>query len=155
MLKEGDNLPELEFETDCRGKLKLSDYLGKNIVIYFYPKDKTPGCTLEAIAFSGLYQKFAEQNCEIIGISRDTIISHQKFKEMFNLEHVLAMSASEDLYNAFGVLAEKSMFGAKYIGIERSTFLIDEKGVLRKAWRKVKVLGHAEKVYKELVKLNS
>ena len=155
MIKEGDKLPELEIETDCKGKLKLSDYLGKNLVIYFYPKDKTPGCTLEAITFSGLYQKFAEQNCEIIGISRDSIESHQKFKDMFNLEHVLAMSASTQFYEAFGVLTEKSMFGTKYIGIERSTFLIDTKGILRKAWRKVKVFGHADKVYNELLKINS
>ena len=155
MIKEGDEILGLKISSDCRGEIDLSALKGKNFVLYFYPKDNTPGCSLEAKAFSGLYKKFAEQNCEVIGVSNDTIVSHKKFKKLFELEHVLATPQDDNFLKLFNVLQEKSMFGKKYFGIERSTFLVDSKGIVRKIWRKVKIFGHAQEVLNELAKLNS
>lgn len=155
MLNENDRLPNLELETDCQGKINLEDYLGKNFVIYFYPKDNTPGCTLEAKDFSDYYEKFKELNCEIIGISRDDMKKHKKFKNDYSLAHVLGTASGDSFFQSFGVLSEKSMFGMKYMGIDRSTFLIDSKGIIRKIWRNVKVLNHAEEVYQKLKLISS
>jgi peroxiredoxin Q/BCP len=154
MIKEGDKIEDFKISSDCRGEFNLSNFKGKNLVIYFYPKDNTPGCTLEAKDFSGLYDKFAQQNCEVIGISKDNIESHKKFKKLFNLGHILATPNEEGLLQSFGVLQEKSMFGKKYLGIDRSTFLVDTKGVVKKVWRKVKIFGHAQEVLNELEKIN-
>lgn len=122
------------------------NYLGQNLVIYFYPKDSTPGCTSESKDFRDLYQKFKDKNAEIIGISRDSIKSHEKFKENLNLPFELASDSEEVACKFFDVIKEKSMFGKKYMGIERSTFLLDQKGNVIESWRKVKVKGHAKAV---------
>lgn len=155
MLKEGDKIKDFKIISDCRGEINWSDFKGKNVVIYFYPKDNTPGCTLEAKAFSGLYHEFARQNCEVIGISNDGLESHKKFKKLFDLEHILATPGEDKLLEYFGVLKEKSMFGKKYIGIDRSTFLVNTSGIIKKIWRKVKIFGHAQEVSDELAKINN
>jgi len=155
MLHENDHLPDLELDTDCHGKILLKDYLGKYLVLYFYPKDDTPGCTLEAKDFSKLYEEFKALNCEVIGISRDNLNKHKKFKDKYSLSHVLGTADDEKFYQSFGALSEKSMFGVKYIGLDRSTFLINPQGMIIKIWYKVKVLGHAEEVYQVLKSLNN
>ncbi|MDH5426121.1 MAG: peroxiredoxin [Gammaproteobacteria bacterium] len=126
--------------------LKLSDFKGKNLVIYFYPKDSTPGCTTEGKDFSGLYRKFQKKNTVILGVSRDSIKKHENFKAKFEFPFDLLSDENEELCNIFDVIKLKKLYGREYMGIERSTFLIDEKGVLRNEWRKVKVKGHAEEV---------
>jgi peroxiredoxin Q/BCP len=115
-------------------------------VLYFYPKDDTSGCTAEACAFRDALPDFSKVKAEIVGISRDSVASHESFKKKFKLPFLLASDEDGTVCQAFGVWAEKSMYGRKYMGIERSTFLIDAKGAVRKVWRKVKVPGHAEEV---------
>ena len=124
----------------------LSDYADKKIVLYFYPKDSTPGCTTESIDFSLNYKIFKENNCEIFGISKDSLVSHEKFKKKYQMPFELIADVSTEICQYFSVFKEKSMFGKKYMGIERSTFIIDEQGVLIKEWRKVKVKGHVNEV---------
>ena len=126
--------------------IKLSDLKGKNIVLYFYPKDSTPGCTLEGQDFRDNIRKFRSRNTVILGVSRDKLSSHEKFKEKQKFPFDLLSDEDETLCNLFDVIKEKNMYGKKVMGIERSTFLIDEKSVLRKEWRKVKVKGHVEEV---------
>jgi len=126
--------------------LKLSDLKGKNIIIYFYPKDATPGCTIEGQNFRDNIRKFSSRNTIVLGVSRDKINSHEKFKKNQKFPFDLLSDEDETLCKIFDVIKEKNMYGKKFIGIERSTFLIDEKGILRKEWRKVKVKGHVEEV---------
>ena len=126
--------------------IKLSDLKGKNIVLYFYPKDSTPGCTLEGQDFRDNIRKFRSRNTVILGVSRDKLTSHEKFKEKQKFPFDLLSDEDETLCNLFDVIKEKNMYGKKVMGIERSTFLIDETGVLRNEWRKVKVKGHVEEV---------
>ena len=140
---------------DFTGKTKddtiqLSTLRGKNVVIYFYPKDSTPGCTIESKSFRDHYQEFQAKNTEIIGVSRDSIQSHCKFIDNHALNFPLISDDDEVICKLFGVLKEKSMFGKKYQGIERSTFLIDKNGVLRCEWRDVSVIGHVKKVLETL-----
>jgi peroxiredoxin Q/BCP len=125
---------------------RLSDYAGKWLVLYFYPKDSTPGCTTEGIAFNALLPKFHELGADVLGVSRDSLRSHQNFcaKQGFRFE--LVSDADEKLCNAFGVIKPKKLYGREYVGIERSTFLIDPTGRVVEAWRPVKVPGHAEAV---------
>lgn len=149
-LKEGTKAPAFSVALDNGDTVKSKDLLGRNVVLYFYPKDDTPGCTKEAIAFSDHMAKFKRAGARVIGVSRDTLAKHQKFKDKYGLKVDLGADESGEITEKFGVWVEKSMYGRKYMGIERSTFLIDEKGVIRKIWRKVKVPGHAEAVLAEV-----
>ena len=124
----------------------LNDYNGKKIILYFYPKDNTPGCSTEACDFRDNYSSFTNNNIVVLGVSRDSLKSHDKFITKFNLPFVLLSDENEQLCTLFDVIKEKNMYGKKVMGIERSTFLIDDKGVLRNEWRKVKVDGHVEEV---------
>ena len=125
---------------------KLSDAAGKKLVLYFYPKDNTTGCTKEGEAFRDLYPAFKKAGTVIVGVSPDTVASHEKFKEKFGFPFDLLADEDKSLCELFEVYKEKSMYGRKYMGVERSTFLVDAAGVLRREWRKVKVPGHAEDV---------
>lgn len=126
--------------------IQLKSLRGKNVVIYFYPKDATPGCTTEGQDFRDLHTKFKRQNTVILGVSRDSVASHEKFKAKQEFPFDLLSDPEEKLCKQFDVIKEKSLYGRKFMGIERSTFLIDENGKLRKEWRKVRVKGHAEEV---------
>jgi peroxiredoxin Q/BCP len=125
---------------------KLADAAGKKLVVYFYPKDSTSGCTREGEAFRDLYPKFRKAGIEIVGVSPDGVASHEKFKDKFGFPFALLADEDKAACQLFGVWKEKSMYGRKYMGVERSTFLLDAKGVLRREWRKVKVPGHADEV---------
>jgi len=125
---------------------RLQDAAGRKLVLYFYPKDMTSGCTRESQDFRDLYPAFRKAGVEVIGVSRDSVTSHDKFKDKEDLPFTLLADEDEKLCRQFDVIKEKSLYGRKYLGIERSTFLLDGTGVLRREWRKVKVPGHAEEV---------
>ncbi|MEM9403209.1 MAG: peroxiredoxin [Pseudomonadota bacterium] len=137
-----------DFKADATGDktISLKAMRGKNVVIYFYPKDATPGCTQEGQDFRDLYKQFSKANTEIFGVSKDSIASHEKFKEKQGFPFDLLSDPDEKLCQKFDVIKEKNMYGKKYMGIERSTFLIDTDGKLRVEWRKVRVKGHADAV---------
>ena len=126
--------------------LSLNDFKGKKLVIYFYPKDSTPGCTLEGQNFRDLYPKFQAAGADILGVSRDSLKRHENFRAKQQFPFDLLSDEDESLCRQFDVIHEKNMYGRKVMGIVRSTFLIDEKGILRREWRKVRVKGHAEEV---------
>jgi len=128
------------------GSWRVKEAAGDKLVIYFYPKDMTSGCTLESQDFRDLYPRFRKAGVQIVGVSRDSVASHEKFKAKEKLPFELLSDADEKLCKAFDVIKEKTLYGRKYLGIERSTFLLDAAGVLRQEWRKVKVPGHAEEV---------
>jgi peroxiredoxin Q/BCP len=142
----GDPIPDFTLPTDGGGTLSAADLKGGKTVLYFYPKDDTPGCTKEAQAFRDSLGAFAAAGTRVIGVSTDGVDKHDKFKAKHGLNFVLAADADATLAKAFGVWVEKSMYGKKYMGLERSTFVVDEAGVVRRAWRKVKVEGHAAEV---------
>jgi peroxiredoxin Q/BCP len=142
----GDNAPDFMVKTNDDGELKLSNLRGKNVVLYFYPKDDTPGCTKEACGFRDSLPEFSAANAEIIGVSKDSVAKHDKFKAKYDLPFALAADLDGAICEAYGTWVEKSMYGRKYMGIERATFLIDGGGVLRCIWRKVKVKGHVDAV---------
>ena len=144
----GDKAPAFSLPTDGGGKVSLKDFKGQTVVLYFYPKDDTSGCTAEACAFRDALPDFSEVDANIIGISRDPVASHDKFKKKFDLTFPLASDEDGKVCEAYGTWVEKSMYGRKYMGIERATFLIDGKGDIRNIWRKVKVDGHADEVLK-------
>jgi peroxiredoxin Q/BCP len=146
MLDEGDKAPDFELPTESGDKFKLSGFKGKGVVLYFYPKDDTSGCTLEAKDFSVFAPDFRKAGIEVIGLSPDGVESHRKFSRKYDLAVRLAADEDKAVANAYGVWVEKSMYGRKYTGVERSTFLIDKSGRIAKSWRKVKVPGHAEEV---------
>lgn len=146
MVTEGDQAPDFELPGDGGDTIKLSGLRGKTVVLYFYPKDDTSGCTKEAIAFSERLADFAKLDAEIVGVSPDTAAKHDKFKAKHNLTVRLAADTEKSVAEAYGVWVEKSMYGRKYMGVERSTFLIDPKGAVTQVWRKVKVPGHADAV---------
>jgi peroxiredoxin Q/BCP len=146
MLQVGDIAPDFELPTDAGGTLKLSRLRGKPVVVYFYPKDDTSGCTIEAKDFSRLAPEFRKAGVEVVGVSPDSVESHLKFRSKHDLTVRLAADADKSAALAYGVWAQKSMYGRTYMGIERSTFLLDKAGRLAKSWRKVKVPGHAEEV---------
>ncbi len=145
-LNVGDAAPDFALPTDGGGQARLADLKGKAVVLYFYPRDDTSGCTSEAIAFSGLKSKFGAAGADVIGVSPDTAASHDKFKVKHKLGVALAADPERSTIEAYGVWKEKSMYGRRYFGVERSTFLIDREGRIAKIWRKVKVPGHAEEV---------
>ncbi len=128
------------------GEFRLKDAAGKHVVIYFYPRDNTPGCTREGEAFRDLHAQFKRAGAIVLGISTDTLASHEKFKAKMGFPFELAADTAHEVADLYGVWKEKNMYGRKVMGIERSTFLVDAKGVLRAEWRKVKVEGHAEAV---------
>ena len=145
MIKENNKLDAINLKISDTKTLSKSDLLGKKVIIYFYPKDDTPGCTKEAISFNNVYDDCLEKNILIFGISKDSLEKHNKFKTKYNLNFEL-VSDDGTLCEKFGVWVEKSMYGKKYMGIERSTFYFDETLTAKKIWRKVKVNGHVEEV---------
>ena len=145
-VKTGDKAPDFTLPTDGNGKVSLAKLKGKKVILYFYPKDDTSGCTAEACGFRDNLPKFGKSDAVVIGISRDSVASHDKFKKKYELPFTLASDEDGKVCEAYGTWVEKSMYGRKYMGIERATFLIDPKGVTRNIWRKVKVLGHVEEV---------
>jgi peroxiredoxin Q/BCP len=142
----GDPAPNFDLPTDDGQSLSLARLAGKTIALYFYPKDDTAGCTAEAIAFNALRAKFAAAGATIVGVSPDSAASHAKFKLKHELELALAADPAKATLEAYGVWREKSMYGRRYMGVERSTFLIGPDGRVARVWRKVKVPGHAEEV---------
>ncbi|QWF18909.1 peroxiredoxin [Lysobacter capsici] len=142
----GKKAPALTLALSSGETVALKDYAGQWLVLYFYPKDSTPGCTTEGLDFNALLPKFKKLGATVLGVSRDSIKSHQNFCAKQGFKFELVSDKDETLCNAFGVIKEKSLYGRKYIGIERSTFLIDPKGVIVQSWRPVKVAGHAQAV---------
>ena len=139
-------MPNFDLPGTSETNFSLKNYLGKLVVLYFYPRDSTPGCTNEGIDFTNLYQDFKKKNVEIFGISRDSIKSHEKFKEKYNFPFELLSDSEEIACSLFDVIKLKNMYGKQVQGIERSTFLIDTEGKLINEWRGLKVPGHAEEV---------
>ena len=133
----------------------INDYIGKNIVLYFYPKNNTPGCTNESLDFTEHYADFTRNNTVVFGVSKDSIKSHEKFKAKYCMPFELISDTNKVLCNAFGVLRKKMMFGKKYLGIERSTFLINHEGILIQVYRKVIIEGHASQILKFIKKLRA
>jgi len=146
MVSEGDPAPGFDLPRDGGGSVSLDQFKGKPVVLYFYPKDDTSGCTKEAVNFSALADEFAAVGAEVIGVSPDPVKSHDKFKAKHDLSVTLVSDEDKQAIEAYGVWAEKKMYGKTYMGVERSTFLIGPDGKIVKAWRKVKVPGHAEAV---------
>jgi peroxiredoxin Q/BCP len=146
MVEEGASAPDVKLATDDGKSIALSALKGGTVVVYFYPRDDTPGCTTEAKDFSCLAGEFKKAGVEVIGISPDDAKSHKKFREKHGLEIKLASDGDNSIAEAFGSWVEKSMYGRKYMGVDRSTFLIDKRGRIVRLWRKVKVAGHAEEV---------
>ena len=146
MVNEGDPVPDVKLEGVEGKAISPTDFSGQKLVLYFYPKDDTSGCTAEAQAFSALADEFEEAGTWVIGVSKDDSKKHAKFIEKYGLEVQLATDADGSVCEAFGAWVGKSMYGRKYMGIDRATFLVDRDGVVKKAWRKVKVPGHAEEV---------
>ena len=142
----GDRAPDFDLPTDGGGSLSLKDLRSRKVVLYFYPKDDTSGCTREAEAFRDNKRKFDRAKTTIVGVSRDSVARHDKFKAKYGLPFALVSDEETALCQAYGVWVEKSMYGRKYMGTERATFLIDGNGVIREIWRKVTVAGHAETV---------
>lgn len=145
-LENGTTAPDFTLPTDGGGSITLSDLRGHPVVVYFYPKDDTSGCTKEAIAFTDLADAFAAAGATVIGISPDSPAKHDKFKAKHDLKVQLAADEEKTTIEAYGVWVEKSMYGRKYMGVERATFLVDADGKIAKIWHKVKVAGHAEAV---------
>jgi peroxiredoxin Q/BCP len=146
----GDQAPQFSLISDKNQLVTINSLLGKKVILYFYPKDDTPGCTKEACDFRDNIQLFSDKNTVILGISKDTPARHQKFKHKYQLPFSLLADVNGDVCVAYGVLNKKSLFGKTFLGIQRSTFLIDEQGIIRAIWRKVKVNGHNEQVLNEL-----
>jgi thioredoxin-dependent peroxiredoxin len=146
MLIEGDRVPDVELQGMNGERVSPTDFRGQKLVLYFYPKDDTSGCTREAQDFTALAAEFEKCGTWILGVSKDSPASHAKFTDKYDLKVRLASDAQGAVCEAFGTWIEKSMYGRKYMGIDRATFLIDRDGVVKRAWRKVKVPGHAEEV---------
>ena len=144
VLDIGEAAPDFDLPADGGHRVSLSHLKGKKVVLYFYPKDDTSGCTAEAIAFNGLKSKFEAADAVVIGVSPDSAKSHDKFKTKHSIGFALGSDETKSTLEAYGVWAEKSMYGKKYMGVERTTFVIDAEGRIAKVWRKVKVPGHAE-----------
>ncbi len=152
-LEENSAAPNIELALDDGKIVNLQEFSGKNLVLYFYPKDDTPGCTIEAKDFATLMPKFTKLNTVIIGISKDNATSHKKFKDKYCLPFPLASDLDGKVCEAYGVWVEKSMYGKKYMGIQRSTFIIDQKGSIKRIWRNVSVTNHAQEVLETIESL--
>ena len=150
----GKKVPNFKLPATGDKEIALSDLRGKNVVLYFYPRDSTPGCTREGLDFQANLAKFKRQNTVVLGVSRDSIRSHENFRAKQGFKFDLLSDQDETLCKLFDVIKMKNMYGKKVRGIERSTFLIDDKGKLRKAWRKVKVDGHVDEVLDAVKALN-
>ncbi len=144
MIAEGQEAPDFTLTSDARHAVSLRDFRGKKVVLYFYPKDGTSGCTKEAQAFRDAIQDFEAANAVIVGVSKDSIESHRRFKQKHALPFTLLSDPNGDIMHRYGVWKEKRLYGRTFMGVERSTFLIDEKGVVQKIYRKVRVKGHAQ-----------
>jgi len=144
MIEKGSKAPDFTLSADDGSEVTLSELRGKKVVLYFYPKDDTPGCTTQACDFRDAMPRFEGVDAVVLGVSPDSADSHRKFKDKFGLNFPLLADVDHEVAEAYGVWKERSMYGRKFMGIERSTFLIDEKGSVAEAWRKVKPAGHAE-----------
>jgi len=153
-LQIGDTAPPFTLPTDNGGEINLTTLKGKKVVIYFYPKDNTPGCTTESCDFRDQKPAFEELNAEIIGISKDSVAKHDKFKAKYDFNFPLASDEDGNVCESYGVWKEKSMYGKSFLGIVRSTFLIDENGKIAQIWRKVKVKGHVDEVREAIENLD-
>ena len=145
--------PDFTMPIDSNAVVSLGDYKGQPLILYFYPKDDTPGCTKQACSFNTHLSDFEKIGCAVIGVSKDTVAKHEKFKTKHNLSFPLASDAETDVCERYGVWVEKSMYGKSYMGIERTTFLIDENGIIQHVWNKVKVDGHIDEVLSAVQKL--
>ena len=148
----GDKAPDFALISDEGVEVSLSNFLGKKVVLYFYPKDGTPGCTREAQEFRDLYDEFNKKNIVIIGVSKDSVKSHQRFKAKHDLPFILLSDTEGKVLELYGVWKERSMYGRTFMGTERTTFLIDEDGIVKKVYRKVKVKDHAQACLLDLTK---
>ena len=144
MVNEGEEAPDFTLQADDEREVSLSDYQGKRLVLYFYPKDGTLGCTREAVEFRDLMKEFKKEDIVILGVSKDSVKSHQKFKQKHDLPFTLLSDPEGKVLDLYGVWKKKSLYGRTFMGTERTTFLIDEKGVITKIYRKVKAKGHAQ-----------
>jgi peroxiredoxin Q/BCP len=149
-LEIGDKAPAFKAESDSGEKISLASFKGKPVVLYFYPKDDTPGCTTEACDFTSQLPAFEKLGVTVLGVSKDSIESHQKFKNKYKIKFALLSDEDGKICEAYGTWVEKSMYGKKYMGIDRSTFLISADGKIKSIWRKVKVPGHVEAVLEAL-----
>lgn len=152
-LNIGDLVPNFKLPSDIGEEFDIQDLRGKNVVLYFYPKDDTPGCTIEAKDFSCRLNDFKKLNVEVFGISKDDLKRHEKFRNKYNLEHTLLSDVTGEVCEKFGCWVEKSMYGKKYMGIARKTFLIDKNGIIRKIWPAVKIDGHVDEVLQAINEL--
>ncbi|MCL5268023.1 MAG: thioredoxin-dependent thiol peroxidase [Bacteroidetes bacterium] len=149
-LDAGDKAPDFTLKSDKEETVSLSQYKGKKVVLYFYPKDDTPGCTKEACSFRDGFSVIQKKGAIVLGVSTDSVESHKKFKEKFHLNFPLLSDVDKKVVNAYGVWKEKALYGRKYMGIERTTFVIDEDGKIKRVFPKVKVDGHYDEVLAEL-----
>ena len=149
-LTEGSPAPDIDLPTDNGGHFRLSDLKGEKVLVYFYPKDDTSGCTKESCSLSENIKSFEKIGCTVVGISKDSVKSHDKFKKKYDLQFALASDENSDVCERYGTWIEKSMYGRKYMGIDRMTFLIAEDGTIQKIWPKVKVDGHTDEILAEL-----
>jgi peroxiredoxin Q/BCP len=145
-VEAGQPAPEFDLPTAGGGRTRLADFRGRSLVVYFYPKDDTPGCSKEAQGFAEAYPEFRTAGVAVVGVSKDSAASHDRFKAKYDLPFVLASDERGGVVKAYGAWVEKSMYGKKYMGIDRATFLIDGDGVVRQVWRSVKVPGHVAEV---------
>lgn len=153
-LKEGSAAPKIDLPTDNGGRFRLADLKGQKVLVYFYPKDDTPGCTTESCSFSENIKSFEKLGVAVVGISKCSVKKHDKFKAKYDLQFPLASDEEGDVCERYGVWVEKSMYGKTYMGIERTSFLIDENGKIAKIWPKVKVAGHTDEVMAAIKALN-
>jgi peroxiredoxin Q/BCP len=153
-VEAGKKAPDFSATTDGGGKVKLSDFKGENVILYFYPKDDTPGCTKEACGFRDAKPNFSKAKAVVLGVSKDSVARHDKFRDKYDLNFPLLSDEDGKICEKYGTWIEKSLYGRKYMGIDRATFLIDGKGVVRQVWRKVKVPGHVEEVLAALKALD-
>jgi peroxiredoxin Q/BCP len=147
-LKPGELAPDFDLPADGGGRVRLADFKGKPLVVYFYPKDDTPGCTSEAKGFNDAIGDFAKAGLAVIGVSKDSVARHDKFKAKYSLNFPLGSDAEGKMVEAWGVWVEKTLYGRQYMGIDRATFLVGPDGTIVRAWRKVKVPGHVAEVLK-------
>ena len=152
MVAVGEEAPDFTLESDENKYVRLKDYRGKKVVLYFYPKDGTPGCTTEALEFKDVNKQFNKKGAVILGVSKDSVVSHQKFKEKHKLQFTLLSDPESKVLTQYGVWKQKNLYGRKFMGTERTTFLIDERGIIRKIYTKVKPEGHAQTCLLDLTK---